>query len=231
MDAADNETAVTLVYCSVDDMRAVQDACMTRIAPLYAHKARHLFDVGTAAAEGAALRQVASGALLAFTLGVTSDHQLSYGSHGKPRLSEGGCCFNISHSQTQVVLAYASHEVGVDVETIPEQLSQHQVLALGRALGIAHERGAAPTPELRAHAATPLLWTQEWTRVEAILKALGTGFSLGPQDYLPLMNQWQCQWVQLDRALVCVASAERPVVTIKKFDPQAWLCGIKEGRS
>lgn len=113
-----------------------------------------------------------AGAALEFTLGV----------HGKPGLgaadaasSDGALQFNLSHCRGAWLLGVArGMPIGVDVER-PRRIENAQRLA-ERVFTIAERRALsaidAQAPEERdAH------FLRCWTRKEAILKALGSGFS------------------------------------------------------
>ena len=93
----------------------------------------------------------------------------AFGAHGKPRLVDGGPCFNLAHSGDAVVLAVAEDEVGVDVEEL-RPLSTTDRLA--RRICTPGELGdlLALGPSARSGALLRL-----WTSKEAVLKALGSG--------------------------------------------------------
>ncbi len=101
------------------------------------------------------------------------DLRFAYAAHGKPRL-DMNCpvpFFNLSHTGTQAVLAVASDlDVGIDIERVRPV-----------------ERGLArrffSVAEVATLEALPADQWREgffrcWTRKEAVLKALGVGFSM-----------------------------------------------------
>jgi 4'-phosphopantetheinyl transferase len=96
------------------------------------------------------------------------------GQHGKPGLRDGSTRFNLSHTDDVAVLAICEDmDVGVDVE-------RERTVAAGVATLIMSDAERRMwdqrPPEARAHA---LICA--WTRKEAVLKALGTGFQLSPR--------------------------------------------------
>lgn len=100
------------------------------------------------------------------------------GAHRKPRLDAaqaGELRFNLSHTQNMVVLALArGREVGVDVEAVDRRA---EVERLARRVFSEREQawlGGAPPSERRA------VFFRGWTRKEAALKGLGTGFLREP---------------------------------------------------
>ena len=99
------------------------------------------------------------------------------GDHGKPFLLglDDPCTFNLSHSDGLAALAISSVELGVDVEVIGRF---HE--------GVARDRFSAPEnaalerlPAEHRNAA----FYQFWTTKEAVLKALGTGFSRASNSF------------------------------------------------
>ena len=221
---------VDVYVCSVEDARAVKDNLLALVAPVFADHARRLLATGTAPAETGAMNELASGALLASLLGVTRDDQLVFGTYGKPELVVGAPCFNLSHSEDIVILGVCDETIGVDVQPVPEELDKYTVLTLGRALGMPHKRKADPSPELMELARTPVEWARQWTRVEAILKAIGTGFGIEPPEYLPLMGEWRCAWHQRGADVMCVATRSMPEITMHDFDIRAWLHTVEQAK-
>lgn len=99
------------------------------------------------------------------------------GPNGKPALAadsaalDGAPRFNVAHSGRLVLLAFATCDVGVDVEEVRESLDLESLA-----------RHYFSTDEAAALAAEPLsgrtlLFFRIWTRKEAFLKAHGSGLS------------------------------------------------------
>lgn len=219
---------VDVYVCSVEDTRTVKDCLPALVAPVFAEHAQRLLAAGTVPAETGAMNELASGAMLAALLGVTRDDQLAFGPYGKPDLTDGSSFFNISHSEDLVILGICDETVGVDVQPVPDELDKYTILTLGRALGMPHKRKADPTPELMELARTPVEWARQWTRVEAILKGIGTGFGIEPAEYLPLMDEWQCAWGQVGSDVICVATRTVPEIIMHDFDIRAWMHTVEQ---
>lgn len=99
--------------------------------------------------------------------------RFAYGGQGKPRLADGGPCFNASDSGDHVVVALAGAELGVDLELLrplarPEGLAQRICTAAELAAWEKLSGGDRDAALLRL-----------WTAKEAALKALGTGLGGG----------------------------------------------------
>ncbi len=97
---------------------------------------------------------------------------LELGVHGKPTLA-GAAHFNLAHSGSFVACAVcALAPVGIDVETFARLEHFEDLLAR-----VAHPRERAAVeaaPQTRRRA----LFERLWTRKEAVIKAVGAGFSL-----------------------------------------------------
>jgi 4'-phosphopantetheinyl transferase len=103
--------------------------------------------------------------------------ELSYGEFDKPYLA-GGPSFNLSHSGTVVLYAFAAAgELGIDVELDDPTFSHERVA----------ERFFSPSEvsALRAlpPAAQPRAFLTCWTRKEAFIKARGDGLSLALDSF------------------------------------------------
>lgn len=139
-------------------------------------------------ADGTARRRfIVSRGLLRQVLGARSGaapNELAFraGEHGKPSLSAGaaaGCHFNLSHAGGWWLLATTDSPVGVDLEMAD------------RAVDAARLAARVFTPGERAAlqfagddtAAARSVFLDCWTRKEALLKAIGTGFAGGAKSF------------------------------------------------
>lgn len=113
-----------------------------------------------------------------------SNRQLSFGylEHGKPFAKVDGRCaaigFNVSHSGGHGLIAIAESEwLGVDVE---ERVPGRDFEGIGSLVyGPTEQQSLArATGNDRVH-----LFFRLWSMKEALIKALGTGFSLGPSRF------------------------------------------------
>lgn len=99
---------------------------------------------------------------------------ICYPVNGKPHVACPGPDFNLSHSGDRMLVAVcAAARVGVDLEG-PRKLPD--VLALARRFLTPAEADAiqAGAPDAR-----PALFLRRWTRLEAFVKATGTGIARG----------------------------------------------------
>jgi 4'-phosphopantetheinyl transferase len=135
--------------------------------------------------EDRACRIVARGALrlvLARYLGVPAARlAFTSGPHGKPALraayGESPTEFNIAHSGGTVLIAFSAEgAVGVDVERIRADID---VAGLTDRVFTPAEAQMLDLPDETHRRAA---FFRAWTRKEAALKALGTGFSLDPRE-------------------------------------------------
>ena len=128
--------------------------------------------------------------------------------HGKVRAE--GVELSVSHSGELVGVAVADLPVGIDVEKIDPEVdvdgvagfafADHELRELGRLRGIEKAR----------------VFTEYWTRKEAVLKATGEGLRGDLKAAVPE----GIQIVQLDvganhRAALAITSAEPPVVQVR----------------
>jgi 4'-phosphopantetheinyl transferase len=128
--------------------------------------------------DGAARRFIAARAALRSILGTTigldpADVTFAFGERGKPRLADGGPCFNASDSGDFVAIAVTSADVGIDIE-LTRPLRRRDRLA--RRICTDRELEAlARLPEEQRDARLLRLWTCK----EAALKAIGSGLPGG----------------------------------------------------
>jgi 4'-phosphopantetheinyl transferase len=104
-----------------------------------------------------------------------------YGAYGKPELD--AIHFNVSHSGPMAAVAL-THEgpIGIDVETIDRK---REVVALARTAFSPDERAAIA---LLSHEEQIDAFFRGWTRKEAYMKLLGTGFSMPPDSFTVSLN-------------------------------------------
>ena len=105
---------------------------------------------------------------------------VAIGPHGKPYLADpaaGWLAFNVAHSRDLIVYAVArGHDIGVDVEWVRPDLDVDGLTR--RFFTAAERRWLERLPTERRLAAFVALWT----RKEAVLKGLGLGLTLPPQQ-------------------------------------------------
>ena len=114
----------------------------------------------------------------------SSNHEISFGylQHGKPFVKVRGhrapIGFNVSHSGRHRLIAFAEHDwLGVDVE---ERVPKSDLDGIGDRV-----YGRSEREMLRAAAGARKVhvFFRLWSMKEALIKALGTGFSLNPSRF------------------------------------------------
>lgn len=131
-----------------------------------------------------ALRRV-----LGLELGVTpAAVRFSYGHHGKPTLEDSPeqPAFNLSHSGGQAVIAIGgTRPLGIDIEYC-------RPIAEIRAIAASHftEAERILLEDTGSEERRLAAFYRLWTRKEAVLKALGTGLSLAPEQVEVVRGSW-----------------------------------------
>ena len=128
------------------------------------------------------LLSLGAGLMLRTVLKISSDDEIKYNEHGKPYFEHGkhdfehGTHFSISHSGNIAVLAVSKDEIGVDIEKL-------------RAPNAAVIRRCFTEKEALRAQNSAEEFTRLWTEKEAVLKLLGTGFSLSPKSFCLVPQQ------------------------------------------
>lgn len=155
------------------------------------------------------------GLLLRDTLGVFDDTQLACSAFGKIELADGEApSISISHGGGVAILAVSDvarsvgGPIGADIESVDEIAS------------VAVERMACDEERAWIDAAVDqqerrFRMCQVWTRIEAILKAEGTGFSTDPRkDGMPV--GWVASSVSFGDSVISCAARSMPHIVIKE---------------
>ncbi|WP_373576850.1 4'-phosphopantetheinyl transferase family protein [Parafannyhessea umbonata] len=170
-----------------------EDACRGVVAPMYARRS----EVGPTRVR---LETLGGGLLARDVLGVTADADVSYGEYGKPRVA-GGPEFNLTNDVGIVALAVAKRPVGIDLEEIPARYRDVEDLITRKYYDEA-ERAAVGDGSTRERRAA---WARAWTRREAILKAMGTGFAVDPRKRPEVLLGWELRSVELGETVLTCA--------------------------
>lgn len=184
---------VTVYLLNARTLAGREEACLPLLTPERRRAAENRKH------ESARLRTIAAGLLLRDVLGVRDDADLTYNEFGKPALAAGRPWFNLSDGGDWAALAVADLPVGVDLEPLREDW---------------------PAGLRRCFLPEELAWLDEaptaerfftlWTRLEAALKAKGTGLALRGRDF-PLLEDgkpWYFQnTVHAGCLLACAAPA------------------------
>jgi 4'-phosphopantetheinyl transferase len=128
-----------------------------------------------------AARGLLRGVLGAYLRRPPSSLTFVYGDYGKPSLCDGGATdlrFNVSHSDRMALVAVCfGREVGIDIERVSPDLD---VEAIGREVYSREELNMLrPLSDQERQMAFFIYWACK----EAVIKAVGTGFSLAPRRF------------------------------------------------
>ncbi len=162
------------------------------------------------------LTLAAAGLLLRHVLHVTDDAQLQAGPHGKLFLAAGGPHFNLSHSAHYVVLAVGDGPLGVDIEPIGEKMP----IRIPRRFLLPDEIAWLEQEPTGARFA----WL--WTRLEAVLKADGRGFTMPRRAFSLLSDSaeaWHLQTIRHDGFCLSCAAAGQAGLTLHPVSVQTLL--------
>ncbi len=135
-----------------------------------------------------------------------------YGLFGKPELAnEKTISFNVSHSKDLAVFAFArNRKVGVDIEYISSAPSIAEIA--GQFLMTEEGMSLKPAPGYIRKKA----FFRAWTRNEAYLKAIGTGFA-GRRDLLEtnVKGRWSFTGISVGRGYAACLAVEGPEPSFK----------------
>ena len=160
------------------------------------------------------LHSTAAGLLLRHVLGVISDGDLRCGQFGKPELTAGAPCFNLSHGGNYVVLAVSETPVGADIEPVGEKLP----IAIPKRWLLPEELA------LLEEDTTPECFARLWTRLESALKADGRGFLLEDRNFSVLEDGvWHFRTVSYDGHILSCASDGPFEMNITKLSAEELL--------
>lgn len=170
-----------------------EDACRDVVAPMYARRS----EVGPARVR---LEALGGGLLARDVLGVVADADVGYGEYGKPYVA-GGPEFNLTNDVGMVALAVAARPVGIDLEEVPTHYRDVEDCITRKYYDEA-ERAAVGDGSTRERRAA---WARAWTRREAILKAMGTGFAVDPRKRPEVLLGWELRSAELGDAVMTCA--------------------------
>lgn len=199
---------VHIARVSMVDPRAIID--LAPMAPHYAARALN-DDLPISTRREAA----GVGALLRDVLGANEDVQLVRSSFGKPELADANApSISISHAAGTVVLAVSeaarlsAGPIGVDIESMDEV----SPLAVSR-MATTEERAWVDSAGNQQERCRRMC--QVWTRIEAVLKAQGSGFLVDPgKDGPP--DGWNVSFTEFDGSLISCAARFVPQIVLKE---------------
>ena len=163
----------------------------------------------------ASRKEAAGVGLLRDALGVFDDTRLVRSAFGKIELADGEApSISISHGGSVAVLAVSDvarsvgGPIGVDIEAIDEIAP----VAVERMVSDDERAWINAAPNLQERY---LRLSQTWTRIEAILKAEGVGFSIDPRkDGMP--GGWNASSVTYGRCVISCAARSMPRIVVKE---------------
>lgn len=209
-----------------------EDEARSKVADRYALDVKH---------EGSRLEALGGGILAREVLGVTDSSQLTINEHGKPALAAGDPQvphqeFNLSNDEGLVVLGVLDEgegPLGVDVnEVAQEELNRADLLVARKYYREADlaKVGDGSTWEQR------VAFAHAWGKLEAPLKAMGTGFDFDIRHHPEALDDWQLTGMGLElprtssqkrRAFeIVVAARERVGLTLVLHDVLADMCAL-----
>lgn len=204
-----------IYFCEAEELRTFWQQGMALVTEKRREKAQRLLK------EEDRLLSLGTGLMLKTVLKISSDDEIKYNEHGKPYL-EHGAYFSISHSGGVAVLAVSESEIGVDIEK-----------ARKPKMGIICRCFTDEEAALAENSAES--FTRLWTQKEAVLKLLGTGFSLSPKSFCLVPQRKEYEALGMRFGIFCTEINNMPlsaafcgsdsVFTIKKLSAEELLDG------
>ncbi|SKB83400.1 Phosphopantetheinyl transferase [Lachnospiraceae bacterium] len=188
---------VTVYVLDIEFLKGIENELLPLIPSCYREKYQD------ASIEENKLQELGAGYLLSKYLKLKDDSALTFNEYGRPQLSgdyEGNCTdFSISHSDNYVVLAVSPIPIGADIENA-ERIT---LPVLKRVLPPADYEHIEKNSDQTTRA-------KFWTKVEAVLKAHGTGFMLDPRSDPSFMDGWHTESSVIDDTHVLSCAAHEP---------------------
>lgn len=183
--------ACTVVCCGIDlhsEAQQWHDAALAGASSaerLHAARCRHAMDATRHLAGRALVR-----AMLVRELGLqTGATEFCVNQWGKPLLPDSGIEFSIAHAGDIVVAAFCRRcPVGVDIEQAD---ADADVAAMASIFHPAERAALLALPEPQAR----LALQRCWTRKEAVIKALGEGFSRPLDSFIVSVGEQEHDWL------------------------------------
>lgn len=149
--------------------------------------------------------------------------RFGFSTYGKPSIhgpsNTVGLTFNVTHSGDWALLAFGlSIELGVDVECLR---IERNVAGLAKRHYPPYQVQKLLTPPVPIRKRDFL---QEWTRREAVGKALGVGISVTAEAYefaIADAAQWSIQDIEVDRDHVAAVAARARNIKVRLWDCQS----------
>ncbi|WP_417118558.1 4'-phosphopantetheinyl transferase family protein [Olsenella phocaeensis] len=202
--------------CELGDPRELADALEGRVMPRYLDRACHARHPGMRA------ESLGTGLILAGCMGLVRDGDLLDGPYGKPEPTSGDWHLGISHTHQLVAVCSSPSVVGIDVASASEDVDRLKVMTLRRG-----GQALAPSLEDQPSRLTPEGFARLWTRLEATLKAEGTGFYADLREHQDWFGHWRFRWGLELGHVVCAATAEGLPLELRVHEPEALLGSVR----
>lgn len=194
-----------MTYRIFDDMAQCTEQEVARLLPLVSNQRReqalaykHLFGQYCCLKSYEILMQLLLSDLSSFA---SSPHHLffSYNKYGQPRL-ESGPCFSISHCKNAIAVAISETPIGIDIEHL--RIAKPELVERTMNLQEQEQIWHSDSPDW--------IFTQLWTRKEAVLKMKGTGIisideiknTLASIEHIDLLTK-----VNIDKQYACTLAS------------------------
>ena len=194
---------IKVYVLDTESLNGIEDQLLSKIPTYYREKYEH------ASNAEAKLQELGAGYLLYKYRKLDNNSTITKNECGKPKIDDDhigeNTEFSISHSDNFVALAISPIPVGVDIEN-----AERITLPILR-------RVLPPADfEQIKNNSDKYTFAKYWTKVEAVLKARGTGFHLDPRTDASFMDGWYSESEVINENHMLSCAAERPFnMTVK----------------
>ena len=138
-------------------------------------------------------------------LHIDSSYHISTNKYGKPYIDHLGYDFNISHSDDFVALAFSKNQVGVDIENV-------HYISTNTLKRVLHKNDFDTLQRQKNDKNYSIIKGYYWTKVEAILKAQGTGFYVDPRENDFYDKGWYTSGFVFHQGYIVTCASQYPFV-------------------
>jgi 4'-phosphopantetheinyl transferase len=135
-------------------------------------------------------------------------NEVSENEFGKPFFKDQMIFFNISHSERCSVIGVSDHNLGVDIEKIPDDTKHEKDSWRNNICSCFFPNDYQLLYENADESSKITIFTQLWTQIEAVLKAEGCGFSNNPKHSPELFKNWKLKNIYIDDYIITIAMHE-----------------------
>lgn len=203
-----------IYYCKAENFEHYYEKALSCLTKKRREKTEHFHN------KKDKLLSLMSGLMLKKLFEPNFEDNICYNENGKP-FFEHGPCFSISHSENIAVVAVFENNVGVDIEirkSVSDNIKKRCFNKEEKALAFLSTYDAI----------------RIWEAKEAVLKLLGTGFSLSPKSFsvIPFEEEHTINDVKLN--FICFNIENYPItiayegentyLEISEFTPKDLIC-------